>query len=187
MENDQDRFFQNETVSLPRKIESHGILYEDPYKKIERITAEFEGFRKEYFVSDCGEKAAVLLICDDRLLLVRQYRLFVNGLSFEIPAGRVDEDESPEDAAARECFEETGVACGDLRPLISYDVDLECVRNHTYVFLSQAADAGKSGLAKNHVWIPFGECLAMVFDGRISDSLSIISILAYHTSMTKSV
>jgi len=71
--------------------------------------------------------------------------------------------------------------------LISYDVDLECVRNHTYVFLSQAADAGKSGLAKNHVWIPFGECLAMVFDGRISDSLSIISILAYHTSMTKSV
>jgi ADP-ribose pyrophosphatase len=43
-----------------------------------------------------------------RVVLIRQYRYAVNAFLWELPAGSVDEGESPEQAAARECHEEIG-------------------------------------------------------------------------------
>jgi ADP-ribose pyrophosphatase len=44
-----------------------------------------------------------------KLILVRQYRYAVNAFLWELPAGSVDEGESPEEAARRECHEEIGL------------------------------------------------------------------------------
>src|SRR5258707_10669606 len=41
-----------------------------------------------------------------KVILVRQYRYAVNAFLWELPAGSVDEGESPEEAARRECHEE---------------------------------------------------------------------------------
>jgi ADP-ribose pyrophosphatase len=43
-----------------------------------------------------------------RIVLIRQYRYAVNAWLWELPAGSVDEGETPEEAAARECHEEIG-------------------------------------------------------------------------------
>jgi ADP-ribose pyrophosphatase len=43
------------------------------------------------------------------VILVRQYRYAVNAFLWELPAGSVDEGESPEQAARRECHEEIGL------------------------------------------------------------------------------
>ncbi len=42
------------------------------------------------------------------VILVRQYRYAVNAFLWEFPAGSVDEGETPEQAAVRECHEEIG-------------------------------------------------------------------------------
>ncbi len=42
------------------------------------------------------------------VILIRQYRYAVNAFMWELPAGSVDEGESPEQAARRECHEEIG-------------------------------------------------------------------------------
>ena len=44
-----------------------------------------------------------------KVILVRQYRYPVNAFLWELPAGSVDEGESPEQAARRECHEEVGL------------------------------------------------------------------------------
>ncbi|HEX9366838.1 MAG TPA: NUDIX hydrolase [Vicinamibacterales bacterium] len=44
-----------------------------------------------------------------KVILVRQYRYAVNAFLWELPAGSVDEGESPEEAARRECHEEIGL------------------------------------------------------------------------------
>ena len=44
-----------------------------------------------------------------KVVLVRQYRYAVHAFLWELPAGSVDEGESPEDAARRECHEEIGL------------------------------------------------------------------------------
>ena len=44
-----------------------------------------------------------------QVILIRQYRYAVNAFLWELPAGSVDEGESPEQAARRECHEEIGL------------------------------------------------------------------------------
>jgi ADP-ribose pyrophosphatase len=44
-----------------------------------------------------------------QVILVKQYRYAVNAFMWELPAGSVDEGESPEQAARRECHEEIGL------------------------------------------------------------------------------
>jgi ADP-ribose diphosphatase len=43
---------------------------------------------------------------DGRVVIIRQYRAPLDRETWELPAGRVDAGESPEDAARRECEEE---------------------------------------------------------------------------------
>jgi ADP-ribose pyrophosphatase len=49
---------------------------------------------------------------DGRVILIQQYRASVDRMMWEIPAGSVDEGETPDHAAARECEEEIGLAPG---------------------------------------------------------------------------
>jgi ADP-ribose pyrophosphatase len=61
--------------------------------------------------------SAVLPVHDDgSVTLVRQFRHATGGWILEIPAGRREAGETPEDCAAREMAEEVGLA-GDLAPL----------------------------------------------------------------------
>jgi ADP-ribose pyrophosphatase len=62
-----------------------------------------------------GPSVVLLPMQDDgRVVLIRQYRASVDRELWETPAGSVDEDESPEAAAARECEEEIGLAPGKI-------------------------------------------------------------------------
>ena len=54
-----------------------------------------------------------------RILLVRQYRLPADAYLWELPAGKVDEGETPLQAAKRELIEETGYRAGKWEKLVS--------------------------------------------------------------------
>ena len=55
----------------------------------------------------------LLPIADDgRVILIRQYRASIARHMWEVPAGSVDQGESPDDAARRECEEEIGLVPG---------------------------------------------------------------------------
>jgi ADP-ribose pyrophosphatase len=55
-------------------------------------------------------KSAVLIPVPEpgHVILIRQYRYSLNTWLWELPAGSVDEGETPEEAARRECHEEIG-------------------------------------------------------------------------------
>ena len=55
-----------------------------------------------------GSVAALPVTADGRILLVRQYRYAVDESVWELPAGRLDEGESPKDGIQRELREEIG-------------------------------------------------------------------------------
>ncbi len=60
--------------------------------------------------------SVVLLPMPDprHIVLVRQYRYAIDRWIWEVPAGSVDPDETPEQAATRECHEEIGQVPGRL-------------------------------------------------------------------------
>jgi ADP-ribose diphosphatase len=66
-------------------------------------------------VRHSGSVAVVAVQEDGRIVLVRQYRYPVDDSLWELPAGRLDAGESPEQAAQRELQEEIGQRAGDLR------------------------------------------------------------------------
>ena len=70
---------------------------------------------KAHIVETVRHRPSVVLlpmVDNGHLLLVRQYRHSVGHYLWELPAGGLNEDESAESAAARECEEETRFAPG---------------------------------------------------------------------------
>ena len=66
-----------------------------------------------------GSVAVLPVHEDGRVVLVRQYRYAVNDEVWEVPAGRLDPGETPEEGAAREMEEEVGLRAGRLDLLVS--------------------------------------------------------------------
>ncbi len=67
-----------------------------------------------------GSVGILALSQSDEVVLVRQYRYPVDALVWEIPAGRREPGETPEDAARRELEEEVGLRVKRLEPLAVY-------------------------------------------------------------------
>lgn len=53
----------------------------------------------------------------DEIILVKQFRPALNQYTLEFPSGFINELESPQEAAARELYEETGFVCRALNSL----------------------------------------------------------------------
>jgi ADP-ribose pyrophosphatase len=168
-----------ETIQLPKIISSPELVYQDHLRRIYRKVAEFEGFTKQYLVSDTGKRAAVLVTCGSDVLLVRQYRLLINDISLEIPGGKVDEGETPEKTAIRECHEETGVECKDLKTLLNYSPGLDVTDNPTFIFYSNRPIHSSINRTELTFWLPLETCLEMIFEGKIQDAMTIIALLTY--------
>lgn len=67
-----------------------------------------------------GSVAALPVLDDGRVVLIRQYRYAVDERVWEIPAGRIDAGETPEQGAGRELEEEVGYAASRLEPLSTF-------------------------------------------------------------------
>ena len=170
---------------LPR-IGPTEVVYRNQYHQIYRVTAEFEGFAKTFYVNDYGQRVGVLIVRNHEVLLVRQYRFLVKEVAWEIPGGKVDPGESPEGAAVREALEETCLRCRNLKPLLFFHPGLDTFDNPTFMFLAQEFEE----LPQEHlhreevcerVWVPLEECMRMIFLKQIVDSLTIAALFAYHT------
>ena len=77
-----------------------------------------DGFEIKRAIVQHGGSAVVMPVDErQRILLVRQYRLPARRYLWEIPAGRIDEGETPLQAARRELREETGYRARNWRKL----------------------------------------------------------------------
>src|SRR5215472_16333539 len=90
--------------------------------------------------------SAVMMAVDDRkrILLVRQYRLPARSYLWELPAGRLDEGETPLVAAKRELIEETGYRARHWKKLVSFFPSPGYVAEKMFVFLATALTAGEA-------------------------------------------
>lgn len=60
---------------------------------------------------------SILPVDGDRVFLIRQYRYPLDDYIWEVPAGTLEEGESPEECALRELEEETGLRAGRLEKM----------------------------------------------------------------------
>jgi len=91
-----------------------------------------------------GSVAIVAIDRDGRLVLTRQFREAVRESLLELPAGALDEGESPLAAARRELQEETGLHGGSWRKLRTIHPSPGFLREPVSIFLAEDLEEGES-------------------------------------------
>jgi ADP-ribose pyrophosphatase len=134
------------------------------------------------YIRHPGAVAIVPLFDDGSVLLERQFRYPHRRVFVEVPAGKLDPGEPPLQTAKRELLEETGHEAGEWTRLGTMHTAIAYTDEAIELFL--ARDLSLKGNAKldpgefvETLVVAFDEAIAMVRDGRITDSKSVCSLL----------
>ena len=125
---------------------------------------------------------AVLAIQDDgKIVLVRQYRYPVDDFVWELPAGRLDPGESPEQAAQRELQEEIGFKAGRLQEMAFFHTTPGFCDESMHVFRATGLVASKvQGDEDERIEVQaftLSELEAMIDRGEIREGKTLEAIL----------
>jgi 8-oxo-dGTP pyrophosphatase MutT (NUDIX family) len=126
--------------------------------------------------------AVVCLTCEREVVLVRQYRHGFGGPSLELPAGVLEPEEAPIEAARRELREETGFEAERIEPLISVAPEPSRSSTRAHFFFARAGRR-VSELALDHseelevLVVPAAELLDLIDRGQIVHAAHIGAIL----------
>jgi ADP-ribose pyrophosphatase len=127
--------------------------------------------------------AAVAVLADGQVLLVRQPRPAVDARLLELPAGLVDPGEQPIDCARRELLEETGYSAQRLEPLLSFYTSPGFSTELIHIFVaSELQHTGALPDAHEEIELvrmPLEAAIDRVLNGEISDAKTVAGLLAY--------
>jgi len=124
--------------------------------------------------------SVVILNEKDEILMIQSKRYVTSRLEWEVPAGRIESNESPEDAARRECLEETGCTLKNLTYLCCHNPSNGMSDLKIHVFGARV-DTETSTIDKNEVhakrWIAKDTVLDMVKANETHCGISMLALL----------
>jgi ADP-ribose pyrophosphatase len=173
------------------KIIKSDLIYNGPIKlRVDTLSSKGKVFRKEV-VEHCPSVGILPIVNKKEILLIKQYRHAVKKHLIEIPAGKIEVDESPLEAAKRELEEETGFA-GTILPLTqcylvpSYDTEImhffiaKDIHKIENSHLIMDDDENISNLIVN-----INDAIKYCLDGTIKDCKTISLILLHYNLLSK--
>ncbi len=137
----------------------------------------------DYFVYEEGDVAFVVTVLKNgNFVLVKQYKHAVKDIITEFPAGYIDKDETPEQAALRELTEETGLTCDSIEYLGTVALNPSKVENNMSIYLAKDAYIVNSGVQSldstediELMEVSFTELHKMVLSGEFKGSGSVVA------------
>jgi ADP-ribose pyrophosphatase len=111
-----------------------------------------------------GGACALPVHDDGNIILIRQYRHAAGGIIWELPAGRINDNEEPESCARRELKEETGFEAGKMEKIGEFfsTPGKHDPEDDEYIEIEK---------------LPYATALHMVYSGEIKDSKTMIALL----------
>jgi ADP-ribose pyrophosphatase len=118
---------------------------------------------------------------DPQLLLLKQFRHAADGYIYEVPAGKLDGDESPEVCARRELTEETGCTAGSMQHLTTIFTTPGFTDEKIHLFMASDLTTGETSQEADEFIsiekMPISRVLGMIERGEIVDAKSVVAIL----------
>jgi len=118
---------------------------------------------------------------DPELLLLRQYRHAADAWLVEIPAGRLEPSETPDECARRELREETGYAAAGITLLTTILTTPGFSDERIHLYMATALNPGESRRERDEfielVRMPMSGALELIRSGEIQDAKSVVAIL----------
>lgn len=126
---------------------------------------------------------AVAIIAADeegKLLLVRQFRYPMSKIIYEIPAGKLEPEENPDDAARRELEEETGHQCKKMEKVSTFYSSPGFSDELMHIYFTDSLIPGRQHLDEDEFLevyaVTLEEALRMVEDHRIADAKTVYAV-----------
>jgi ADP-ribose pyrophosphatase len=138
-----------------------------------------------------GGAAVVPLLEDNSVILIRQHRHCAGGEIWEIPAGRIDEGENPENCAVRELAEEVGYQADHIEKLTAiYSAPGYCTEK-VYIYLATGLTPCEMNQEEDEVIevmkLSIGEAMEKVKTGEIDDAKTVVGILLTYLNTVTSL
>ncbi|HUB03344.1 MAG TPA: NUDIX hydrolase [Terriglobales bacterium] len=168
------------------RVLSSRIAYRGPVFRVTTdLVAEPGGIRARRDVVRHSGSIVVLAVDkaapEPRILLERQYRHAAQSMMWELPAGRIDEGESPLAGARRELLEETGYSARKWKKILFFYVSPGFLDETMTIYLATGLQAGKAQPEEDEKisirFFSLSTARKMVLTGRIRDAKTISGIL----------
>ncbi|MFN6120834.1 MAG: NUDIX hydrolase [Actinomycetes bacterium] len=168
----------------------HGerVIYDSPWVRLALTDVEIPGGpRFDHHVVRMPAEAAGTVVHDpDRgVLLLWRHRFTTDTWGWEVPAGLIDEGETPVATAEREALEETGWRPGPLRHLATYfphngtsDATFHLFAADGATHVGPPSDPSESERVE---WVPVEVLRQEIRAGRVGDGLSLTALLWWFT------
>lgn len=157
------------------------VVWENPffdagYDVVERP----DGQRANYYWIDPADVTVVVPVIDDEVVLVETYSPQLQGTSLACPAGRIEPDEQPHEAAARELREETGYVAGDLTEIERFRAEA-WVRADCTAYLATDLEPGDPDLDEGEFLaverVPIDDAVTAVRDSEVVHGVQFLPLL----------
>lgn len=126
--------------------------------------------------------AVLAAVTDEgKMVMVRQFRKPAERVMLEVPAGKIDPGEKPEETARRELAEETGYHARHVTPLTEFYPSVGYAEEVLYLYLCTDLTPGETNFDENEAIdieeYPVEVLHHMVMRGEIHDAKTIIAIM----------
>ena len=119
---------------------------------------------------------------DENVILVRQYRHAVVKTLLEIPAGGMEEGESPQQSALRELEEETGYTAADIEEIGGIYAAPGYSTEYLHLFVATGLRPGPSRNDEDEaievVPVPLDDIPSLIRSGELCDGKSVVGLLS---------
>jgi ADP-ribose pyrophosphatase len=165
-------------------ISSEELLRTQVFWVTRDVAIDPEGFEITRAIVQHGGSAAVMPVDDqNRVLLVRQYRLPTKTYLWEIAAGRVDPGETVLQAARRELREETGLRARKISKLAEMWVSPGFLAEKTSVYLASGLTPGEQTPMEDERietrWFTVAELDKLISAGKLTDAKTVLAFLKW--------
>jgi 8-oxo-dGTP pyrophosphatase MutT (NUDIX family) len=170
------------------QVHGERTIYDSPWMRLALVDVEVPGhgrFDHHVLRMPAGASGTVVHDAERGVLLLWRHRFITDTWGWEVPAGRIDDGETPDAAAERETLEETGWRPGALRHMTTYfphngssDATFHLFAADGAVHVGEPSDPSESERIE---WVPVDVLQAAIRAGRVGDGLSLTALLWWLT------
>ena len=174
---------QQENSKMPERIHRETV-YESDYVclYVDQVRLPSGTIVEKYHQIHYPHDAVCIVVFNDKdeILLIQNKRYTLGKLEWEIPSGKVEPKESAEDAARRECLEETGCCVKDIHFLCTQNPAngmSDCVVHCFAAKVDEEQMQFDTDEVAAKKWFSQEEVLQMLKHNETKDGVAILAIL----------
>ncbi|MDA3839504.1 MAG: NUDIX hydrolase [Patescibacteria group bacterium] len=171
---------------LPKKLK-RTVIYSSNYINLysDKVLMASGSVIEKYHILDYPADSVVALLVNSKnnICFIKALRYSTQKIEWELPAGRVEVGESPEEAADREVLEETGYKTKNLKVKQSFYPSNGMSNQMVHIVFGEIEESAQKSFDTDEVseveWMSIESVEKLLKSKKISDGISLLPILLY--------